>query len=227
MLLFSECPCALAVNQKRTVMIVTAYCHLLSEGLRQENEKKIQIPSNLLQVKVQLSTSLEAYFKLLVGIDCPSLQDSVLHLLPMPCSSPTRLPSFVFSPFHLCCTCLTLGVVRFTWSTPNSMDFASVPVTLGSRYVQEQLKDCTKTLFLHQGKASNVQREAPLVRGGISSVLLTSYEFMGRPTSCSGEQCSVLQAALDIIRKLYVGLCSSFWRQQLGSGSRIRMPHRT
>lgn len=187
--------------------------------------KKIQIPSNLLQVKVQVSISLEAYFKLLVSIACTFLQDFALHLLPMPCSSPTRLPSIVFSPFHLYCTCLTLGMGHFKWPTPNFMDFASVPFALGSRNVQEQLKsNMHKTLFLHQGKASNVQREAPLVRGGIFSVLLTSSEFVGRPISRSGEQCRALQAALDVIRKLYMGLVSSLCRQQLGSGNRIRMP---
>lgn len=37
MFLFWECPCALAVNQKCIVMIDTAYRHLLSEGLSQEN----------------------------------------------------------------------------------------------------------------------------------------------------------------------------------------------
>jgi len=79
-------------------MIVTAYCHLLSEGLRQENrEENTQIPSNLLHANVQVSTSVEAYFKLLVGTACTYVQDFALHLLPMPCSSPTRLPGFVFS----------------------------------------------------------------------------------------------------------------------------------
>lgn len=149
--------------------------------------KKTQTPSNLLQVKVQVSASLEAYFKLLVGIACTYLQDFALHLHPVPCSSPTRLPSFVFSPFHLCCTCLTSGVGHFTRPTPNSMDFASVSFASCSRYSQEQLKsDKGKTLFLHQTKASNVQHEAALVRGGIFSVLLASYEFEGRPVTRRG-----------------------------------------
>ena len=177
MLLFWECPCALAVNQKCIVMIVTAYCHLLSDGLRQENGEE-----NTNSIQFATSKSSSKYFS---GSLFQAAGGHCLYIFAGLCTTPSSYALLLSNKSSkLCFFSLSslLHFLDFTWPTPNSMDFASVPFVLGSRYVQAQLKsDKHKPLFLQQGKAANAQHEAPLVRGGIFSVLLTSYELVGRP----------------------------------------------
>lgn len=72
-----------------------------------------------------------------MSIACTYLKDFVLHLPPIPCSSPTRLPSFSFSPLHFCHTYLTLGIGHLMRPTPITWSLMA-PFVLASKEVQKR-----------------------------------------------------------------------------------------
>lgn len=120
-------------------------------------------------IEVHDSISFEADFKPLVSIACTYLKDFVLHLPPTPCSSPTRLPSFSFSPFHFWHTYLTLDLGHFMRPTPITWSLTA-PFALASKEVQKWFGSNTHKNLLNQGKAS----ERAALAGGVTLSVVTA-----------------------------------------------------
>lgn len=87
--------------------------------------------------KISREHFFRSRFQAMVSNACTYLQDFVLHLPPMPCSSPTRLPSFSFFPFHFCRTYLALGIGHFIRPTPFTW-ILKAPFVFASKEVQKR-----------------------------------------------------------------------------------------